>query len=76
MDYIFKLIIIGDTGVGKSCILNQYLKKQCKYFWIKIKLTVVLIVFESTKHTVGVEFGMRYMKSNDKKRFAHLAEDE
>ena len=30
VDYIYKLIIIGDTGVGKSCVLNQYLKKQCK----------------------------------------------
>ena len=22
VDYLFKFIIIGDTGVGKSCILN------------------------------------------------------
>ena len=30
VDYLFKLIIIGDTGVGKSCILNQYLRGKCK----------------------------------------------
>jgi len=31
VDYLFKFIIIGDTGVGKSCILNQYLRGKCKY---------------------------------------------
>ena len=33
VDYLFKFIIIGDTGVGKSCILNQYLRGKCKYQW-------------------------------------------
>jgi len=23
-DYLFKLVIIGDTGVGKSCLLSRY----------------------------------------------------
>jgi len=23
-DHLFKLIIIGDTGVGKSCMLHRY----------------------------------------------------
>ena len=31
VDYLFKFIIIGDTGVGKSCILNQYLRGKCKF---------------------------------------------
>ena len=26
--YIFKIIIIGDIGVGKSCILNRYIKEE------------------------------------------------
>ena len=30
-DLIFKYIIIGDTSVGKSCILYQYLRSKCKY---------------------------------------------
>ena len=34
VDYLFKFIIIGDTGVGKSCILNQYLRGKCKYIKI------------------------------------------
>ena len=27
---IFKYIIIGDMGVGKSCILHQFTEKKCK----------------------------------------------
>ena len=51
VDYLFKFIIIGDTGVGKSCLLTRYLRD--KYT-------------PSTKHTVGVEFGMKYEKANGK----------
>ena len=29
--YIFKYIIIGDMGVGKSCLLHQFTEKKCKY---------------------------------------------
>ena len=51
-DYQFKIIIIGDTGVGKSCLLNRYLQNKFN---------------PSTKHTVGVEFGMRYIDVNSKR---------
>ena len=30
--YIFKYIIIGDMGVGKSCLLHQFTEKKCKIF--------------------------------------------
>ena len=29
--YIFKYIIIGDMGVGKSCLLHQFTEKKCTY---------------------------------------------
>lgn len=29
--YIFKYIIIGDMGVGKSCLLHQFTGQKCKY---------------------------------------------
>lgn len=29
-NYIFKYIIIGDMGVGKSCLLHQFTEKKCK----------------------------------------------
>ena len=50
-DYQFKLIIVGDTGVGKSCILDRYLKDKH---------------LPGQKPTVGVEFGLKYLPVNDK----------
>ena len=41
-DALLKLIIIGDSSVGKSCILNNYLRHSFN---------------KDQKHTVGVEFG-------------------
>lgn len=32
--YIFKYIIIGDMGVGKSCLLHQFTEKKCKFIFI------------------------------------------
>ncbi len=29
-DYVFKFIIIGDTGAGKSCILHQFVEGKCE----------------------------------------------
>ncbi|RVE41558.1 hypothetical protein evm_013792 [Chilo suppressalis] len=31
--YIFKYIIIGDMGVGKSCLLHQFTDKKCEYLY-------------------------------------------
>ena len=45
-DFQFKLIIVGDTGVGKSCLLDRYLKDTHT---------------PSSKQTVGVEFGLKYL---------------
>jgi len=43
-DFLFKFLMIGSTGVGKSCLLHQLLEKKFKA--------------EST-HTIGVEFGSK-----------------
>ena len=40
--YIFKYIIIGDMGVGKSCLLHQFTEKK---------------FMADCPHTIGVEFG-------------------
>ena len=29
-NYVFKFIIIGDTGTGKSCALHQFVEGKCK----------------------------------------------
>ena len=49
--YIFKLILIGNSGVGKSCILQRYIKHK----------------FEQTyKCTIGVDFLMKTIIVNGK----------
>ena len=48
--YLFKYIIIGDTGVGKSCLLLQFTDKR----------------FQPIHDvTIGVEFGARLMTVNE-----------
>lgn len=49
--YLFKYIIIGDSGVGKSCLLLQFTDKR----------------FEATHElTIGVEFGARIIAVDGK----------
>ncbi|KAL3311110.1 Ras- protein Rab-2A [Cichlidogyrus casuarinus] len=49
--YLFKYIIIGDTGVGKSCLLLQFTDKR----------------FQPVHDlTIGVEFGARMVNIGDK----------
>jgi small GTP-binding protein len=49
--YIFKLILIGNSGVGKSSILNRYMNKAFE---------------ESYKCTIGVDFLMKSIEINGK----------
>ena len=43
-DYLFKFLVIGSAGTGKSCILHQFIENQFK---------------EDSSHTIGVEFGSK-----------------
>jgi GTPase SAR1 family protein len=29
-DYLFKFLIIGSAGVGKSCVLHHFIENKCK----------------------------------------------
>jgi len=51
-EYIFKYIIIGDMGVGKSCLLHQFTEKKFQ---------------QDSPHTIGVEFGTRIIDVMGKK---------
>ncbi len=46
-DILYKIVIIGDSGVGKSNILSRYVKDEFR---------------EDSKSTVGVELGTKYVK--------------
>ena len=30
VDYLFKFLVIGSAGVGKSCILHHFIENKCK----------------------------------------------
>ena len=56
-DLIFKVVLIGDSGVGKSNILTRYLKDEFTL---------------NTKTTVGVEFGTKKLEVDDLKVKAQI----
>jgi len=56
-DLIFKVVLIGDSGVGKSNILSRYLKDEFSM---------------QTKTTVGVEFGAKKIEIDKTKIKAQI----
>jgi small GTP-binding protein len=56
-DMIFKVILIGDSGVGKSNMLSRYIKDEFSI---------------DTKTTVGVEFGCKRIEINELKIKAQI----
>ncbi|GAA5897192.1 hypothetical protein JCM8208_003751 [Rhodotorula glutinis] len=46
-DYLCKLIVIGDSGVGKSCLLHYFLNDKIR---------------DPSPHTIGVEFASTLMR--------------
>lgn len=50
-DYLFKFIIIGDSGVGKSCLLLAYTDGRFK---------------SNHETTIGVEFGSKTFEVDSK----------
>ncbi|CAH9109830.1 unnamed protein product [Cuscuta europaea] len=50
-DYLFKLLLIGDSGVGKSSLLVRFTSD----------------TFEDLSPTIGVDFKVKYVVSGDKK---------
>eukprot|EP00392_Amoebophrya_sp_AT5.2_P009354 g9382.t1 len=59
-DYLFKFIVIGDAGAGKSCLLHQFIEGKFK---------------KSSSHTIGVEFGSKIIQVYDitnRETYQHL----
>ena len=50
-DYLFKILLIGDSGVGKSCLLNRFTED---------------IFSENYISTIGVDFKIRTLDIDSK----------
>lgn len=50
-DYLFKLVLIGDSGVGKSNLLSRFTRNEFNL---------------ETKSTIGVEFATRSLNVDGK----------
>lgn len=50
-DYLFKVVLIGDSGVGKSNLLSRFTRNEFS---------------QETKSTIGVEFATRSIQVDDK----------
>jgi GTPase SAR1 family protein len=50
-DYTFKIVLIGDSGVGKSCILHRFADDQFN---------------ENFYATIGVDFRFKNIEVDDK----------
>uniref|UniRef100_A0A251V018 Putative small GTPase superfamily, P-loop containing nucleoside triphosphate hydrolase n=1 Tax=Helianthus annuus TaxID=4232 RepID=A0A251V018_HELAN len=51
-DYLYKVVLIGDSGVGKSNLLSRFSKNEFSL---------------DSKSTIGVEFATRNISVEDKK---------
>lgn len=51
-DYLFKIVLIGDAGVGKTCIVQRFKTGT----WIEMQGS-----------TIGVDFCMKTLEINGKK---------
>ena len=49
-DYLFKVVLIGDSGVGKSNLLSRFSKGEFNI---------------ETKTTIGVEFATKAIRAQD-----------
>ena len=56
-DYLFKVVLIGDSGVGKSNLLSRFTRNE--------------FCLES-KSTIGVEFATRTLQVTDFSSFTSL----
>jgi len=50
-DFLYKIVLIGDSGVGKSCLLSRFTRNQFNM---------------ESKETIGVEFATRSMQTDGK----------
>jgi Ras-related protein Rab-2A len=63
------MVVIGDTGVGKSCLLLQFVDRRFSSVSCCIWQPVFVVNCSHQVHdlTIGVDFGSRIIEINDEK---------
>lgn len=56
-DYLFKIVLIGDSGVGKSNILSRFTRNEFSL---------------ESKSTIGVEFATRTLQVSSPPPFTYI----
>ena len=64
-DYLFKFIVIGNSGVGKSCILHYFMNHKCLN-------ADTYLVKKNSNHTIGVEFSSMVIRIGTKSIKLHV----
>lgn len=44
-DFLFKFLVIGSAGTGKSCLLHQFIEGKCKLNIVHIYFLLVCVYF-------------------------------
>lgn len=57
-EFVFRFVIIGDCGIGKSSIIHYFLHKKSKFRFILDK--------KQTNQTIGVDFSSKVIKLEEK----------
>lgn len=81
VDFLFKFLVIGSAGAGKSCILHHFIENKCKatcqlsnqcslclllYLHNLQLLKYLYLVKQDSSHTIGVEFGSKVVNVGGK----------
>jgi Ras-related protein Rab-11A len=68
-DYLFKVVLIGDSGVGKSNLLSRFTRNE---FNLEVRCCCRFLVPEldghlaQSKSTIGVEFATKSIQADNK----------
>lgn len=66
-DYLFKILLIGDSGVGKTCILCRFADDSFNSSFISTIGNLNFYFFSKLIFFKGIDFKMKTIELNGKK---------
>ena len=65
---VLKIILLGDSGVGKSSLINRFVKNEFHEVVIKMGLVGNKTDFKRNTQTIGVDLSTKVIDLNDEQR--------